>query len=78
MRVINEPIKVMTIFDKDGTIEPVKFRYEDQVVWVEKIIRIIKDIALSYGKIIFVCQTGNDLYELKYDTVGQLWYLYKK
>lgn len=69
---------MMAIFYDNGKIEPVKFRYEDQVVWVEKIIRITKDIALSYGKIVFVCQTGNDLYELKYDTVGQLWYLYKK
>ncbi len=46
MKILNEPIKVMAIFNKDGKIEPVKFWFEDQAIMVEKILKI-KPLVLT-------------------------------
>lgn len=79
MKIINEPIKVMTIFHADGKIEPVKFWYEDQPVMVEKILKVYEDKNFGNNNIMFVClHNGCDIYELKYEIKTNLWFLYKK
>ena len=76
MRIINEPIKVMTIFDKDGTMKPVKFRYDDQVIRIEKIIRCYDEPFCGNNVIVFVCQHGDKgMYELKYEQRTRKWFL---
>jgi hypothetical protein len=78
MKILNEPIKVMAIFEK-GKIEPVKFWYEDQAVMVEKILKIYEDKSFGNNNLIFVCQhKGSSIYELKYEIKSNTWYMYKK
>jgi hypothetical protein len=73
---MNEPIKVMAVFEKNGKITPIKFRLNDQVVKVQK---ILKTYETGNRYVMFVCEhNGKDIYELKYDIKENLWYLYKK
>lgn len=79
MKIINEPIKVIAIFHKDGKIDPVKFWYDDQAVMVEKVLKIYQDKIFGNNNMMFVCQhRGSDIYELKYDIKNNIWYMYKK
>lgn len=79
MKILNEPIKVMAIFNADGKVEPVKFRLDDQVVMVQRIMKTYEEKVAGIDKVIFVClQNGKDIYELKYEIKKNMWYLYKK
>lgn len=79
MKIINEPIKVIAVFQKDGEIEPAKFWYEDQPVMVEKILKVYEDKSFGKNNMMFVCQhRGSSIYELKYDIKTNTWYLFKK
>ncbi|MDF2949637.1 MAG: hypothetical protein K0R07_1674 [Sedimentibacter sp.] len=79
MKILNEPIKVMAIFNLDGKIEPVKFRLEDKVVRIEKIMKIYEENIVGNKRMIFVClHKGKDIYELKYELDSKTWYLFKK
>ncbi len=84
MKVLNQPIKVMAIFHPDrklesGKIEPIKFRYEDQIVRIQKINKIYEEKIVGNKRIIFVCQQPDgSLYEIKYEIDSKDWYLFKK
>jgi hypothetical protein len=76
LKIMNEPIKVMAVFEKNGKITPIKFRLNDQVVKVQK---ILKTYETGNRYVMFVCEhNGKDIYELKYNIKENLWYLYKK
>ena len=77
MKLINQPIKVMAIFHEDGKIEPIKFRLDDQVIFVQNVINVHVEKALC-PKYIFICQHNGNLYELKYVPETCTWYLFKK
>lgn len=79
MKILNEPIKVMAIFNTDGKIEPVKFRLEDKVVKIEKIMKIYEENTVGNKRMVFVClHKGKDIYEIKYELDSKTWYLFKK
>lgn len=78
MIIVNEPVKVMAIFDIDGTMEPVKFRWEEQVIYVKKIIRCYDEPFCGNNVIVFLCQHCEGMYELKYEQRTRKWFLYKK
>lgn len=79
MKILNKPIKVMAIFNTDGKIEPVKFRLEDQVVRIDKILKTYTESLVGNNRMVFVCQhNGCDIYEIKYELDSKLWYLFKK
>lgn len=79
MKIINEPIKVMAVFNTDGKIEPVKFRIDDQVVRIEKIMKSYEENIVGNTRIVFVClHKGKDIFELKYEVDSKTWYLFKK
>lgn len=79
MKIVNKPIKVMAIFQPDGKIEPVKFRLEDNVVSVKKIVKTYEEKIVGNKRVVFVCEHNNcDLYELKYELDSKVWYLFKK
>lgn len=66
----------MAVFEKNGKITPIKFRLNDQVVKVQK---ILKTYETGNRYVMFVCEhNGKDIYELKYNIKENLWYLYKK
>lgn len=79
MKILNEPIKVMAVFNTDGKIEPVKFRLEDKVVRIEKILKIYEENIVGNNRIVFVClHNGKDIFELKYEIDSKTWFLFKK
>ncbi len=79
MKILNEPIKVMVVFNTDGKIEPVKFRLEDKVVKIEKIMKTYEENIVGNTRIVFVClHNGKDIFELKYELDSKIWYLFKK
>lgn len=79
MKIINQPIKVMAIFHTDGKIEPLKFRLDDTIVNVERVVKIYEEKIVGNNRIIFVCQhNSKDIYELKYEIGSKIWYLFKQ
>lgn len=79
LKVINEPIKVMAIFHPDGKIEPLKFRLDEQIVNIEKVMKSYEEKIVGNKRIIFVCMhNGKDIYELKYEVGTKIWYLFKQ
>lgn len=79
MKILNEPIKVLAVFNTDGKIEPVKFRLEDKVVKIEKILKIYEENIVGNNRIVFVClHSGKDIFELKYELDSKTWFLFKK
>ncbi len=79
MKILNEPIKVMAVFNTDGKIEPVKFRLDDKVVKIEKIMKIYEENIVGNIRIVFVCiHNGKDIFELKYEIDSNTWFLFKK
>ncbi len=78
MKILNEPIKVMAVFNTDGKIEPLKFMHEDKVVKIEKIMKVYEENIVGNTRIVFVClHNGKDIYELKYELSSKTWYLFK-
>ena len=78
MKILNEPIKVMAIFTTNGKIEPVKFRLNDKVVKIEKIMKTYEEELVGNKRIVFVClYKGRDIFELKYEIDTKTWYLFK-
>lgn len=79
MKIVNKPIKVMAIFQPDGKIEPIKFRLDDNVVSIKKIVKTYEEKIVGNKRVVFVCEHDNcDLYELKYELDSKVWYLFKK
>ncbi len=79
MKLLNQPIKVMVIFNTDGKIDPVKFRIDDKVVRIEKILKTYEEKTAGNKRIVFVCQHNNcDIYEIKYELDSKMWYLFKR
>lgn len=79
MKIINEPIKVMAVFYTNGKIEPVKFRLDDKVVRIERIMKTYEENIVGNTRIVFVClHNGKDIFELKYELDSKTWYLFKK
>jgi hypothetical protein len=79
MKILNEPIKVMAVFDTNGKIEPVKFRLDDKVVRIEKIMKTYEENIIGNTRVVFVClHNGKDIFELKYEVDTKTWYLFKK
>jgi hypothetical protein len=54
MKILNEPIKVMVIFNCDGKIEPVKFKLGDQVVRIQKVLKTYEEKVVSYNRLVFL------------------------
>ncbi|MBP1924574.1 hypothetical protein J2Z76_000427 [Sedimentibacter acidaminivorans] len=79
MKIVNKPIKVMAIFNTDGKIEPIKFRLDDKVVRVEKVMKCYDEKLVGNKRLVFICEhNGKDIYEIKYEIDSRVWYLFKK
>lgn len=79
MKILNKQIKVMAIFYTDGKIQPIRFRLDEQVVVVEKVIKTYEEKLVGNKRIVFVClHNEKDIYELKYEIDSNLWFLFKK
>lgn len=79
MKILNTPIKMMAVFNSNGSIQPIKFRLEDKVVTVEKVLKIYEEKIVGNKRLVFVCMHNEkDIYELKFEIDSKIWYLFKK
>lgn len=63
IKIVNKPIEVIAVFCTDGKIEPVKFRLDEEVFRIEKVLRIYTENIVGNDIIVFVCQhNGRDIY----------------
>ncbi|WP_353894489.1 hypothetical protein PRVXH_001294 [Proteinivorax hydrogeniformans] len=85
MKVLMKPIDMIVWFDKDGNVNPLRYRVEGvegeyKVVKIERVIYKKEERLAGTPMLIFRCQSVVEncerLYELKYDFKGK-WYLYK-
>lgn len=85
MVVLNKPVEVIALFDKNGMPRPYKFRIEDnEGVWivykVDSVLFRKKETVNKLSNIIVRCKGNMDgaikEYELKYDVTNTRWSLY--
>lgn len=74
MNYTNQPIKVMAIFS-DGKVVPTKFRLDDQVVRIQKILKVQEEKMLIDKYIIYTCLQNGHTYKIKYNISTSTWYL---
>ena len=85
MKVISKRIEMIAYFKKDGKINPIKFRIEEedkcQVIKIEKIISTDLEKLCGNRMWVFTCSAVvngmEKIFELKYDLEGFRWVLYK-
>ncbi len=86
MKVLNRPIKIISITDENGEIQPVRFQISDKAskpvtIKIEKILNIHEEKVAGTVLRMFHCQSTikgqlKD-YELRYNTQTCKWYLFK-
>ena len=78
MKVLNKPVDMIAVFYSSGRVEPVKFKYEDTPVTVDRVLKRYSEKLAGNRRICFVCiNEGAKVYELKYEVDTQVWYLFK-
>jgi hemolysin-activating ACP:hemolysin acyltransferase len=85
MKVVSKEIEMVAYFKKDGRINPIRFRIEEenkyQVIKIKKIISIDLEKLCGNKMWVFTCSAviGNveKIFELKYDIEMCSWILYK-
>lgn len=77
MKVLNHPIDVIAVFDKEGKIKPYKFKYNDKPVIIHRVMKRYLEKLAGNNRIVFVCiQNERDVYKLKYEIDSQKWFLF--
>ena len=79
MKIVNENIKVLASFEKDGSIIPLRFKREDDItIKIDKVIKVQQEQIAGNNRIVFTCmQYGRGLYEIKFDIGTNKWCLFK-
>lgn len=84
LKVIAKPIQMIAWFNKDGSINPIKFKIDEEESKVIKIDKILKrDKEKLAGNVMekFVCSSCIDgiekIFEIKYDVTKYKWILFK-
>ena len=85
MKVVSKRIEMIAYFKKDGKINPIKFRIEEdnkyQVIKIGKIISTDLEKLWGNKMWVFTCSAVigevEKVFELKYDVDGCSWLLYK-
>lgn len=81
MRIIMSPIEMIAWFDIPGTLRPIRFRHDGNVIKVEQIIRISEEKLAGNRMKIYECQSEihgqMKRFELKFEMGSCQWYLFK-
>ncbi len=86
MKVLCQPIEMISWTQKDGTIHPVRFRLEDyndhmHTYKIQKVHRVDEDKLAGNFMLKYTCQillNGNErLCEIRYERDTMKWILYK-
>lgn len=80
MKVLNEPIDMIAIFQREtGKVTPFKFKYKDKPIKIQRVTKIYEEKIAGNRRIVFVCiHNERDVYEIKYEVDSFKWYLFKK
>ena len=85
MKVVSKKIEMIAYFKKDGKINPIRFRLEEenkcQVVKIERVISTDVEKLCGNKMWVFTCsaviENIEKIFELKYDIERCSWILYK-
>ena len=86
MKIVAKPIDVIACFDRNGSIQPIRFRLENeddsvQIIKINKIIKITQEKLAGNVMELFVCNTIinglEKIVELKYELDSHKWILFK-
>lgn len=85
MKVVSKKIEMIAYFKKDGNINPIRFRIEEegkcQVIKIGKIISTDLEKLCGNKMWVFTCsaiiENIEKIFELKYDVEKCSWLLYK-
>jgi hypothetical protein len=81
MRSLMQPIEVIAWFDIPGTLRPIRFRHDGNVVKVGQIIKISEEKIAGNRMKIYECQSEihgqMKRFELKFEMGTCKWYLFK-
>ena len=78
MKVLNKPVDMIAVFYSSGRVEPVRFKYDDTPVKVDRVLKRYSEKLAGNRRLCFVCiNDGSKVYELKYEVDTQVWYLFK-
>lgn len=70
---------MIAIFNVSGKIVPFRFKYKDEQIKIEKIMKSYEEKLAGNKRMIFICMhNGKDIYELKYELDNHKWFLFKK
>lgn len=85
MKVVSKEIEMIAHFKKEGKINPIKFRIEEESKW--QVIKIGKIISADLQKLcgnkmwVFTCSAiigdTEKIFEIKYDIENMKWILFK-
>lgn len=84
MKVIAKPIQIIAWFNEYGTINPIRFKIneeENKVVKIDKVLKVEKEKLAGNIMEKFTCTSiingVEKIFELKYDTKSYKWILFK-
>lgn len=81
MKVVAKPISMITHHLEDGSINPIRFKMEDKVIKIDKIIKQEREKLAGNIMEKFLCSStinGTEkIYEIKFDTKTYKWILFK-
>ncbi len=84
MKVVAKPIKMIAWFNEDGSINPIRFKLEEdgaKVIKIEKILKQEKERLAGNIMEKFTCTSitggAEKIFEVKYDSKSYKWILFK-
>lgn len=83
MKVVNKEIEMIAHFSKEGIPVPIKFKFDEKVIKVDKTFETWQEKKAGIKTISYKCQTYHEErqqiipYEIRFDTVSLKWFLYK-
>ena len=86
MKILAKEIQMLAVFDKNGKVEPIRFKLvsnsdEELVIKIGKITSVTETKRAGISSIIYCCQSEIDgflkTYEIKFRINEHKWELYK-
>jgi len=73
-------VDVLGLYLANGKIKPLRFKYADQLVTVQKILKVEVENIAGNKRVVFTCLHVNNhtrfTYQLKYEIDSFKWYLF--
>lgn len=81
MKVVARPVDMLVWFGLDGQPHPVRFRFEDNIIQINKVITHAAEKTAGNNTLVFTCQSiinqQDRVFELRYELRTCKWTLFK-